>query len=331
MRKGYFMQNIAYSVKDVAGHQSIMDIEDKDKKTLFLNNLKTVNGKNKYRRFLGSPLRYAGGKSLAVGTILEQIPKDTKRVISPFIGGGSFEIACSTYAGIEVIGFDIFDILINYWQQQIKNPKKLAKKLKNFQPTHAGFKEVKEKLKSHWQNSELIDDSLELASYYYYNHNTSYGPGFLSWPSSVYMQEKRYSTMVQKVADTKLENISVYQGSFEHVIPKYKNDMLYCDPPYYLEGDSKMFKGIYPQRNFPIHHNGFDHEKLRDLLLEHKGGFVLSYNDCTTIRNWYKDFEFVEVSWQYTMGQGETRIGSNRQKNGDNHIKKSHEVLIIKR
>ncbi len=137
--------------------------------------------------------------------------------------------------------------------------------------------------------------------------------------------------MVQKVADTKLENISVYQGSFEHVIPKYKNDMLYCDPPYYLEGDSKMFKGIYPQRNFPIHHNGFDHEKLRDLLLEHKGGFVLSYNDCTTIRNWYKDFEFVEVSWQYTMGQGETRIGSNRQKNGDNHIKKSHEVLIIKR
>ena len=178
------MQNIAYSVKDVAGHQSIMDIEDKDKKTLFLNNLKTVNGKNQYIRFLYSPLRYAGGKSLAVGTILEQIPKDTKRVISPFIGGGSFEIACSTYAGIEVIGFDIFDILINYWQQQIKNPKKLAKKLKNFQPTHAGFKEVKEKLKSHWQNSELIDDSLELASYYYYNHNTSYGPGFLSWPSS---------------------------------------------------------------------------------------------------------------------------------------------------
>ena len=28
------------------------------------------------------------------------------------------------------------------------------------------------------------------------------------------------------------------------------------------------------------------------------------------------------------MGQGETRIGKNRIKKGDDHIKKSHEILI---
>ena len=48
---------------------------------------------NGYKRYLGSPLRYAGGKSLAVGHILEHLPNNLNKVVSPFIGGGSVEIA----------------------------------------------------------------------------------------------------------------------------------------------------------------------------------------------------------------------------------------------
>ena len=48
-----------------------------------------------------------GGKSLAVGLILEQIPSDTKRLISPFIGGGSVEVAAALELDIEVLAFDI--------------------------------------------------------------------------------------------------------------------------------------------------------------------------------------------------------------------------------
>ncbi len=244
---------------------------------------------------------------------------------------GSFEIACATKANIPVIGFDIFDVLINYWQVQIKNSIALAKKLSTFLPTKENFKTIKERLKLHWENKKKISNNIDLAAYYYFNHNTSYGPGFLSWPSSVYIQKKRYKSMVEKVKNMKLKNMEVYCKSFEKVFPKYEKDVFYCDPPYFLDGDSKMFKGIYPQRNFPIHHNQFKHELLRDLLHNHKGKFVLSYNDCSTIRQWYKDFEFVPVSWQYTMGQGETRIGVNRINEKANHVKKSHEVLIIKR
>ena len=63
---------------------------------------------------------------------------------------------------------------------------------------------------------------------------------------------------------------------------------MYCDPPYYIGSDSKMFKGVYPMRNIPVHHKDFPHEKLRDMLKKHKGGFILSYNDCPTIRKYYK-------------------------------------------
>lgn len=290
-----------------------------------------VGSRVRYKRYLGSPLRYAGGKSLAVGFILENLPYDTKRVISPFFGGGSVEIALSKEAKIPVIGFDIFDLLVNYWDVQIHHPEALADKLLEFEPSKEGFKKVKEKLRKHWKSEELIHDRIELAALYFFNHNTSYGPGFLSWPSSVYMQEKRYKAMVEKVRNTKLPNLEVHCSSFEQTFSLFPNDFFYCDPPYYLDGDSKMFKGIYPQRNFPIHHNGFNHELLRDLLVNHKGKFIISYNDCQKIRDWYKDFEILEVSWQYTMGQGETRIGFNRKNNGQSHIKKSHEILILKR
>jgi DNA adenine methylase len=89
-----------------------------------------------------------------------------------------------------------------------------------------------------------------------------------------------------------------------------------------------MFKGIYPQRNFPVHHNGFNHLLLADLLKNHKNGFILSYNDCPEVRELYKHYKIIEVKWQYTMGQGETRIGKNRIERGEGHIKQSHEILI---
>ena len=90
-----------------------------------------------------------------------------------------------------------------------------------------------------------------------------------------------------------------------------------------------MFKGVYPMRNIPIHHDGFKHDVLATLLHEHKGGFILSYNDCPQVRGWYKDFKMSFPKWQYTMGQGETRIGKNRTERGDiTHVKESHEVLV---
>lgn len=302
----------------------------KEKKTLLLKTLQSNGQKNRYKRYLGSPLRYAGGKSLAVGYILEYLPDNVNRIVSPFFGGGSFEIACAKELGIEVIGFDIFDILVNYWNIQINYPKELYEALHKIQPTKENYQKIKERLKLHWEGKIKLEP-LDLAVHYYFNHNLSYGPGFLGWMSSVYEDEERYFSMLNRVKDFNVKNkIKVFCKSFEKVLPKYQNDFLYLDPPYYLGEDSKMFTGIYPQRNFPVHHKNFNHQLLRDLLYQHKGKFIMSYNDCPTIREWYKDFKIIEVQWQYTMGQGETRIGKNRIEKQMSHVKESHEILIIK-
>lgn len=302
-----------------------------ERKCLFLNKYKSVNGHTKYRRYIGSPLRYAGGKSLAVGLIVDLLPDDTKKIVSPFVGGGAVEIACSTDLGLPVMAYDIFDLLINYWDAQIHHPNELYKRLLQMEPTRAEFKRIKEVLKLVWDGKKKIRSKYDLAALYYFNHNTSYGPHFLGWPSDIYLQPERYKKMIEKVRDFKNTNMEVGCASFEKIMDKHKQDFLYCDPPYYLNGDSKTFVGMYPHRNFPVHHINFKHEALRDFLLEHEGGFILSYNDCSAIREWYKDFDMIAPKWQYTFGQGDTRLGENRLNGDGSYIKKSHELIIWKK
>lgn len=301
---------------------------------MIIENLKGKNGK--YKRYLGSPLRYAGGKTLAVGMIAELIPNNIKKVVSPFIGGGSVEIALAKELGLEVVAYDIFDLLVNYWQQQTTNGKQLYEKLKTMPNTKEEYKRVKDILKQHWDKEKGYDnllDPIDAAVYYYYNMQLSYGPGFLGWMSSIYESQKKYKKTIEKVRDFYVPNLKVYKKGFEESIPENQNEFLYLDPPYVLDecSDSKMFKGIYPSRDIAVHHNGFNHHKLAELLHQHKGGFILSYNDCTLVRELYKDYEIKEVQWQYTMGQGETRIGKTRQnRDYDNtNVKHSHELLII--
>jgi DNA adenine methylase len=293
-----------------------------------------------------TPIRYAGGKSKAVKIITPYV-KDINKIVSPFIGGGSLEVHWASM-GKEVIGYDLFDVLVNFWNVLLNNRDELVLKLKEIVPTGDEYNRIKEILMK-WDNTQnmlkdwktkhyvredvITLDNITAAAYYYFNHNTSYGPGYLGWGSSVYLKEKKWNDMIDKISKFDIPTLSVNQGSFETVIPNHLDDFLYLDPPYYLEKDSdnKMFTGIYPMRNIPVHHNGFDHEKLRDLLHNHNGGFVLSYNNCETIREYYKDFELFYPEWSYSMGNGETRIGKNREEMGITNSKESHEILIVKR
>lgn len=293
-----------------------------------------------------TPLRYAGGKSRAIKHITPYVT-EVDKIVSPFLGGGSLEVYWASL-GKEVIGYDLFDVLVNFWDVLLNNKNELVEKLNEITPTSEEYSRIKEILMKwdntqemlkdwkteHYKRDEIIElDKITAAAYYYFNHNTSYGPGYLGWGSSVYLTEKKWNDMIDKISKFELPNLSVEQGSFEEVIPRHNDDFLYLDPPYYLEKDSdnKMFTGIYPMRNIPIHHDGFDHELLRDLLKKHKGGFILSYNNCETIREYYKEFEFYYPSWNYSMGNGEKRIGKNRTEAGITNSKDSHEILIVKR
>ena len=294
-----------------------------------------------------TPIRYAGGKSKAYDIItreLTNLPRPD-RIISPFVGGGSLESRWSSELDIPVYGYDIFDALVNWWQVLLNDSDKLADKLLTLEPTKEKYAEVKELLMrwdytqemlkdwktDHYKREPIELDDVTAAAYYYFNHNLSYGPMYLGWMSKIYANQSKWEKTVDRIRKYKNPYLSVKKGSCFDVIPNAGTDLIYLDPPYYLEkdGDNKMFKGIYPNANIDVHHTGFDHELLRDQLHNHKGKFILSYNNCETIREYYKDFRQEFPVWHYSYALGETRIGKNKEEVG-NKPKESHEILIIK-
>lgn len=293
-----------------------------------------------------TPIRYAGGKTRAIKHIIPYFPTDLTNVISPFMGGGSLEVYL-TNLNINVHGFDIFKPLVTFWDEMINDNENFVNFLRTIEPTAENYKVVKDKLVNWEYTQEMLKGwktdfyvrenpitltPVEIASYYYFNHNTSYGPGYLGWPSSVYLTQTKWNKMIDDISKFDGSKLQVSQSDFSDVISGHPNDFIYLDPPYFMgkDSDNKMHAAIYPMKNIPVHHEGFNHELLRDLLHSHPGKFIMSYNNCETIREYYKDFRLEYPTWNYSMGNGETRIGENRTREGIVNHKESHEILIIK-
>ncbi len=327
----------------------------------FLANIKKKDGT--FKRVLSSPLRYPGGKTKAIGIILDNLPKlKSKKIVSPFFGGGSFELCASQSLGIEVVGYDIFGMLTNFWNVLITRKEEFIHELPTFDITAEEFTKNRHILLAYWdtikpsdleyhtkkivvltdeEKTRLNNNELQQAVYYYYNMTLSYGPMFLGWPSSNEINKEKFSRRLKKLSTSTFSNLRVSCKDFKEVIRTHPDDFLFLDPPYYLGEDSTMFKGMYPNCNFAIHHKGFDHTEMAQLLKQHRGGFLITYNDCPTIREFYKDYKQIFPEWQYTYGQGETRIGKNRShapqdtnhvvsvQDTPQHVKKSSELFII--
>mgnify|MGYP003135061289 FL=1 len=294
-----------------------------------------------------TPIRYAGGKSKAYNIITEYIPRlpAPNKIISPFIGGGSLESKWSSELDIPVYGFDIFDALVNFWQILLSDSEALADKLSTLNPTKEVYEDVKEKLLSweytqdmlkdwktdYYKRNSIHLDKVTAAAFYYFNHNLSYGPMYLGWMSKIYQNKDKWNKMIESIRNYKNTKLKVEKCDFSDVIEDHANEFLYLDPPYYLDKDSdnKMLKGMYPNCNIDVHHSNFNHELLRDLLHNHKGNFILSYNDCETIRRYYSEFNLYYPKWHYSYQAGEKRVGKNKKQRGVTHSKKeSHEILI---
>jgi site-specific DNA-adenine methylase len=159
-----------------------------------------------------TPIRYAGGKTKAIKIITPYV-KDVNKIVSPFIGGGSLEVHWASM-GKEVIGYDLFDVLVNFWNVLLNNRDELVVKLQEITPTSNEYHRIKEILMK-WDNTQnmlkdwktkhyvredvITLDDVTAAAYYYFNHNTSYGPGYLGWGSSVYLKEKKWNDMINKI------------------------------------------------------------------------------------------------------------------------------------
>ena len=250
------------------------------------NPTEIVNG----TKIIKSPLRYPGGKTRATKTILGFIPKGIKSLASPFIGGGSIEIACASARGMQVFGYDTFVPVVNFWQVLLKSPVDLADMVvEHFPLNRTKFYRLQ-------SDYEAIQGELESATVFYVLNRASFSGTTFSGGMSP--GHPRFTlTGIERIRCFQVEKLCVEQADFKDSIAKHKNDFLYLDPPYANGG--KLYGN---QGNC---HTDFDHEGLATIL-KRRDGWLLSYNDCQLIRDLYSDYKIITPHWRYGMSKNKS-------------------------
>ena len=256
-----------------------------------------------------SPLRYPGGKTRGckkLDDILTEYFKieEYNNIISPFIGGGSFEFYMQNKYGMNIIGNDIFEPLSNFWYTCKHNKTelcdKLYKKVNNIDK--CDFLDMRKQIMKE-------QDKLKQSVMFFVINRCSFSGATLSGGYSKQSSNDRFTeSSVNRVNNLNLTDFTIDNSDYEEFLEKNRDDksLIYLDPPYYLESGSKLY-GVQGSL-----HEGFDHERLYKCVSK-RINWIMTYNNCDYIKELYKDYTIIETSWAYGM----------------NSTKKSSEIVII--
>lgn len=286
-----------------------------------------------------SPVRYPGGKFRARKLLFEKLPASIHHyatlaqsveqqplVVSPFFGGGSFELFL-TERKFRVAGFDGFDLLANFWNVLLARPDALADALQAFHGTVDSpvFKNLQKSLRECSERRELFgedstnvegtpgavsDERVRRAAEFLVVNRCSFSGATLSGGFSKASASDRFTqSVIDKVRAFHNPALTVEYGLFEQTFKNLPEgtDFLFLDPPYLLEQSKNKLYGIGGSL-----HQSFDHEGLRDVVLGSNLPFMLTYNDSPVVRDLWRGYGIEEAAWSYGM----------------NKSKKSSEIII---
>ena len=253
-----------------------------------------------------TPLRYPGGKSRAIEHILPLIPEDITELCSPFLGGGSVELAVAE-RGTTVYAYDIFEPLVWLWNALLSDPEQLATCADSYRVHHPDFFTKKDRkpirgllkedfLRFREELHQADKFSFENAAKVYAINRSSFSGATFSGGWSNQAACRRFTdSSIERVRKFREPNITVNCEDFKTSINKHPDAFLYCDPPYLLGADKDKLYGDKGNT-----HSGFDHKALYDILSQ-RSGWVLSYNNCQEIRDLYDNYEIREAEWAMSM------------------------------
>ena len=243
-------------------------------------------------KVISSPLTYWGGKRWLFKTVHDLIPEGTTEIFSPFLGGGSIEINLA-HRGYTVHAYDNYKPLVNFWRHWLDDPEaiKLAayellglyshEELNTIRKNQSGLLPIEQiaiylihnrMTYSGKVNSNILPYGLHATGEYIKKpHPKDWGIHriFCDWD---FWQSKPFSTL------------NVNCANFEQVFWIHNHHFAYIDPPYF--GNEKDYGGS--------RENGFNHEKLRELLGQ-RSKWVLSYNDHPKTHELYDGFHIQPI------------------------------------
>ena len=261
------------------------------------------------RTTLRSPLQYAGGKSRARAVIASHFPRVTT-LVSPFLGGGSVELYIAARDHARVLGYDVYQPIVDTWHCVLYRLDALIAKLESLL-TWIGRPREAELQQINFETLQQVESQLERAAFLIFKSCLCWGS---LWSgrrvrNHIRVDGRRVLRASSGVLfDTAwLQGFSaptfkVSQADFRETLHRHKEEWAYIDPPY-----------ANPTGPIYVSHKTFPHEALARILWERKR-FVLSYNNCDEVRQLYptQRFKHYTPCWHWGIGN-----------------KKSNELIIV--
>ena len=250
-------------------------------------------------------INWVGGKRLLRKTIAPLIPKDIKSYIEPFGGGGWVLFYKDRWADLEIYN-DLDGRLVNLFRIVKYHPNAFKEEYKYLLGSRDMFFQ--------FLNGTFITDIQKAVQFYFIITRSFGGKGssFGTVKKSSGGASKSQKNVLDKIdaIHERLDKVMIENRDFETLIKQYdfEDAFFYCDPPY-SQGCGYEVTST----------KDFDHERLREVLGNIKGRFLLSYDDSPKIRELYKGFEMIEV---------ERLNGINNRSDVENRKKIFRELLI---
>lgn len=265
---------------------------------------------------LKTPLRYPGGKSRATKYLIPKMPKNATEYREPFLGGGSVAIAFTKeYPDIPVWVNDLYEPLVNFWQQLQTNADALYTLLKQYKedlgdvPDKKADQEILDayyakgsKLFSEMkvQLNETTTTNANRAAAFYVINKCSFS-GLTE--SSSFSGQASISNFSMRGIE-KLPEYSELIRNWKITCGPYWDMMMtsapvgtfwFFDPPYDIKDNLYGKKGEL--------HKGFNHEEFHAWITQGnvKDRWMITYNTNPTLMEWYDGYYQTKWDLTYTM------------------------------
>jgi DNA adenine methylase len=245
-------------------------------------------------------LRYPGGKSRACVKMDPYLPdlRNYDEFREPFIGGGSVAIHITKkYPFLKVWVNDLYEPLVNFWQQLQMFGDELKAELSGLKLAHCNPELAKELfLKSKEHINDETESNFNRAVAFYIVNKCSFSGLTESSSFSQQASNSNFSLRgIEKLPEYSklIANWHITNYSYDYLMDGNKGSFMYLDPPYDIKDNLYGRKGSM--------HKGFDHDKFAADCDANDMDMLVSYNSDQLVKDRFKNWNAAEFDLTYTM------------------------------
>ena len=264
--------------------------------------------------FIKPPLKWVGGKTQIIDSLIQKFPKNIHNYHEIFLGGGSVLLAVLSSdikINNNICAYDLNNELICLYIHIRDNPEKLIQKLEELKKEFNKIKgdvinrkpsDIKEAMTSqesfyYWIRQEynkIKNNNIKKSAMFVFLNKTCFrgmfreGPNGFNVPFGHYKNPSIYDKEHINKVSKLIQNVQFVHADFTKSFKNINNkDFVYLDPPYVPE-NKKSFVGY--------NKNGFNkHEELFTLTKNLKAKFIMSNSNTKLVNDSFEKYNVVEI------------------------------------